>query len=490
MAGGTFIAQNKIRPGAYINFKTNKKPIPKIGTRGVVAMSLPLTWGDETDLITITHQDFEKNGQGLFAKTGLSATGEESLPIRLALQNANKVLLFRNNQRETGTIEGSVRAYGESTSMGGLADGMIMGEAKYAGTLGNQIRVRIAKPYPLTYRTSRRARDVDTIYTDEDGKETILDSQRINDIKSGSKPLMDNDFVTFTFAEDFDWDDIPDTPVIISLEGGKDGEARYTMWEEVGSVAEALLSKNEWNVYVGYLESIWDFRENEGKKVQNVIAREFSVEGNINYEGTIYITQGIITKDGTEISKENFAAYIAGMTAGAEINQSNTYHVIEEAVDILEDEIPSHLVWEKGYTLEEALQNGAMMLSRRQDGAIVIEKDINSLHTFEDDNQYKDYSFTKNRVIRTLDEINNSIRLLFEKSYIGKVDNTEEGRNIFKADLINYLKLLQSMNCIQNFDAGADIEILAGNEIDELVVNLSIQPVDAMEKLYMTVTVG
>ena len=478
MAGGTFIAQNKIRPGAYINFKTNKKPIPKIGTRGVVAMSLPLTWGDKTDLITITHHDFEKNGQELFAKTGLSATGEESLPIRLALQNANKVLLFRNNrQRINISEEALAHANGESTSSGGLADGMIRGGAKYAGTLGNQIHVEIYKPN--IYGVSSRARDVDTIYTDEDGKETILDRQRVNDSKSGSKPLMDNDFVTFTFAEDFDWDDIPNTLTIIRLEGGKDGVVGGNEGE---IVQKELLSKNEWNVYVGHLQFIKDFRENEGKKVQNVIAREFSVERNPDYEGTIYITQGIITKDGTEISKENFAAYIAGMAAGAEINQSNTYHVIEEAVDILE--------WEKGYTMEEALQNGAMMLSRRQDGVIVIEKDINSLHTFEDDNQYKDYSFTKNRVIRTLDEINNSTRLLFEKSYIGKVDNTEEGRNIFKADLINYLKLLQSMNCIQNFDAGADIEILAGNEIDELVVNLSIQPVDAMEKLYMTVTVG
>lgn len=481
MAGGTFIAQNKIRPGAYINFKTNKKPIPKIGTRGVVAMSLPLTWGDEMDLITITHRDFEKNGRGLFAKTGLSATGEESLPIRLALQNANKVLLFRNNQQgiDPGE-EGLVRAYGEFTYSRGLAERRIVVEAKYAGTLGNRIQVQIIRPF--IYGMDPLVRDVVTIYTDEDGKETILDRQRINDIKSGNKPLRDNDFVTFKVAEDIDWDYIPDDVIIFNLEGGEDGAVEINIPKE-------LLSKHEWNVYVGELYAIKDFRENEGKKVQNVIT-EAPFEHTIDYEGTIYITQGIITKDGTEISKENFAAYIAGMTAGAEINQSNTYHVIEEAVDILEDEIDSHSVWKRGYTMEEALQNGIMMLSRRQDGVIVIEKDINSLHTFEGDNQYKDYSFTKNRVIRTLDEINNSTRLLFEKSYIGKVDNTEEGRNIFKADLINYLKLLQSMNCIQNFDAGADIEILAGNEIDELVVNLSIQPVDAMEKLYMTVTVG
>ncbi len=128
-----------------------------------------------------------------------------------------------------------------------------------------------------------------------------------------------------------------------------------------------------------------------------------------------------------------------------------------------------------------------MVLSTRQDGVIVIEQDINTLHTFTPD---KGYAFSKNRVIRTLDEINNSTALLFERSYIGKVDNNEDGRNIFKSDVISYLNMLQSIAAIQNFDSAKDIQVYAGEAIDAVVVDLAIQPVDSMEKLYMTVMVG
>ena len=65
----------------------------------------------------------------------------------------------------------------------------------------------------------------------------------------------------------------------------------------------------------------------------------------------------------------------------------------------------------------------------------------------------------------------------------------DNGRNLFKADIIDYLNKLQNMAAVQNFDSTTDIEVLAGEAIDAVVVNLAIQPVDAMEKLYMTVNV-
>ena len=49
---------------------------------------------------------------------------------------------------------------------------------------------------------------------------------------------------------------------------------------------------------------------------------------------------------------------------------------------------------------------------------------------------------------------------------------------------------LQKMNAIQNFSGAADISVYAGADIDAVVVELAVQPVDAMEKLYMTVLVG
>ena len=118
-----------------------------------------------------------------------------------------------------------------------------------------------------------------------------------------------------------------------------------------------------------------------------------------------------------------------------------------------------------------------------------IEKDINTLHSPYPSADVN-YSFTKNRVIRTLDGINNDIKALFEETFIGKVDNNGDGRNVFKASVISYLLTLQDMAAITEFNSATDIEVLAGNEIDSVVVNLAVKPVDSMEKLYMTVYVN
>ena len=45
MAGGTWLSQNKTRPGAYINFKAVPKSKMTVGDRGIVAICLPLSWG-------------------------------------------------------------------------------------------------------------------------------------------------------------------------------------------------------------------------------------------------------------------------------------------------------------------------------------------------------------------------------------------------------------------------------------------------------------
>ena len=53
MAGGTWLSQNKVRPGAYINFKAVPKSSMTVGDRGIVAIGLSLNWGKENDLIEV-----------------------------------------------------------------------------------------------------------------------------------------------------------------------------------------------------------------------------------------------------------------------------------------------------------------------------------------------------------------------------------------------------------------------------------------------------
>ncbi|MDZ4957290.1 phage tail sheath protein, partial [Clostridium perfringens] len=53
MAGGTWEKQNKIRPGAYINFGSKNQPPSPIGDRGIATLPLMLPGGPEKQIITI-----------------------------------------------------------------------------------------------------------------------------------------------------------------------------------------------------------------------------------------------------------------------------------------------------------------------------------------------------------------------------------------------------------------------------------------------------
>ena len=77
----------------------------------------------------------------------------------------------------------------------------------------------------------------------------------------------------------------------------------------------------------------------------------------------------------------------------------------------------------------------------------------------------------------------------FSNYFLGKVDNNEDGRALLRAWIIGYLNTMQGNNGIQNFTA-EDVEVLPGNNIDSVLVNVAIQPVDSIEKVYMLVTVS
>ena len=45
------------------------------------------------------------------------------------------------------------------------------------------------------------------------------------------------------------------------------------------------------------------------------------------------------------------------------------------------------------------------------------------------------------------------------------------------------------LGAVQNFETD-DVQVSQGTELDSVVVDLVVQPVDSMEKLYMTVNVS
>ncbi len=66
LGGGTFTVQNKILPGAYINFVSASNASATYSERGVVAMPFVADWGVEGEVIEVTNEDFTKHSMTLF----------------------------------------------------------------------------------------------------------------------------------------------------------------------------------------------------------------------------------------------------------------------------------------------------------------------------------------------------------------------------------------------------------------------------------------
>ena len=214
-------------------------------------------------------------------------------------------------------------------------------------------------------------------------------------------------------------------------------------------------------------------REDEGKKIQAVVAGYPQADT----EGILSVKNGVRLEDGTELSAAQATAYAAGMTAGAQVNESNTYGSYEGAADVLERYSNSEIV--------AALQAGEWVFVPRGNG-VVVEQDIN---TFTSYTAEKGKIFSKNRPIRVMDGLAADIKKLFEERYLGKTGNSADGRSLFKAEILSYLQQLQEIGAIDGLDPAEDVEVLPGNEADAVAVRLWIRPVDSMEKLYMTVEI-
>lgn len=437
MAGGTFISMNKIRPGAYVNIVANKKFTSRIGERGTVAVPIILGWGAESEITKVTVQDMI---DGTSIKLiGTDGTDADSLSVQLALAYADTALLYRVNAS-------GVKA---SATIGNLEV-----EAKYTGTFGNKIAVSIV------------ANDTKyDVITTVEGK--VKDKQTVSTIAE----LVANDFV------EFDGTGALATNAGTLLTGGTNGTvgaSAYTNFlasldtYDFNCLAMASTVLTDANATI---TKIAEYRE-KGKYVQGVI-----IDTTANNEGLIAIKQALKMGD-TTISKSNVAILVASMTAGASVTESNTYKKIDGVTEIVDSLTDSQII--------EALENGYFVFSLRQDGAIVVEKDINTLHEY---NSTRSNMFSKNRVIRTIDEIARTLCLDFETNYIGKVTNNEKNRSIYKTSVMNVLKQFAQLECID--PVGTDeVEVLAGQDIDSVILNLSIKPADSMEKLYVTLNIN
>ena len=255
---------------------------------------------------------------------------------------------------------------------------------------------------------------------------------------------------------------------------------------EVVDAALAKLMTEEFNVLVyPYDGTTYDpnkatiktwidtMRSEEGVNIQAVMANFVGDD-----EAIINVTQGVKMSDGTDLTPAQCTAWVGGVSAGANINQSNTGRKYVGAIDV----VPRMTKTE----METAITAGEWIFKVDAAQNVTAGYDINSLTTVTVD---KGKQFTKNRVIRTIDGINNDITEIFESNYVGKINNNADGRSLLRASLIEYFNELQKLNAIQNFTP-EDVAVNPGKDSDAVIIDCFIQPVDSVEKIYITVNLA
>lgn len=214
-------------------------------------------------------------------------------------------------------------------------------------------------------------------------------------------------------------------------------------------------------------------RDDEGVWCSAVLANHVA-----DSEAVINVAQGLKPSATESLTAAEATAWVGGATAGASITTSNTSKTVTGMIDVSPRMTRSEM--------EAAITAGKFIFKVDSAQNVTVVYDINSLTTTT---VAKGEMFKKNRVIRTLDGIQNDITSIFEASYIGKSNNTADGRLLFKSALVDYFTALQNMGAIQNFETD-DITVEAGTAIDAVLVTANIQPVDSVEKIYITVNLS
>lgn len=183
----------------------------------------------------------------------------------------------------------------------------------------------------------------------------------------------------------------------------------------------------------------------------------------------MYLSLCVNSVDGDD-SLTAFA--LACVEAGASWNESATMSDfgLDGALDeALSDE-----------DLETAIENGIMAIMKRVDGALCICKDINT----RSKNSAIPEQLGKNRAVRLIETLRNTLRSLWETQYAGKVHNDETGRLLWKSKVCEVLNEFVAGHGIEQYESD-DIVVAAGEKSDEVIMTIPLQFIDSAELVYV-----
>lgn len=548
MAGGTWVDQNKLRPGVYINYKSAPSSLATMGERGVVSIARVLDWGERGRFYTIADpSDCEQFGHAI--------TDDECLFVRQILlgsnrtQGASKILLW--------SLETS--AGGAAASKTFTAGGSITVTAKQEGPSGNALSFRIRVAGDGQTLNEFTLWNGDTLVATSNGGST---SGSVSDIISGLSSDI-TALVTVTgsgiLSQGCDQ---------TSLSGGYIGALKSTATlgnlvataKYVGTFGNRLSVVITAGTSSNYIvQTLLDGQAVDSQVVSAIsglVSNDY-----IDWSGTgaLAVNTGVALTGGTngEAGIANYSAYLDAL----EVEQFNVViydgdnattqeafvsfvkrlsnnegakcqcvvsnmspnpdnecviNCYPQSLTLSDGSVLSagQMTWwvggaEAGANVNESLTYARhpnavdfspKLSSSAQDAAITagqiafiankgnvqVLTDINSFRTYAVE---KGKAFSKNRVVRTVFGLCNDIYDDFSQHFIGSVDNDEEGRKSLKGEILGLMNRYQGIRALQNVEAD-DVTVLKGVDSDAVVIEIYCQPVDSVEKIYVNITIS
>lgn len=442
MPGGTWTSQNKVRPGVYIRFTSTRGLGLTVGERGTVAICEPMSWGPVGTVQTV------EAGADTTPFCGYDITSPEAMFLQQIFlgtnrtDGANTVLLYRP------TASGSAKA--------SATTGVLTATALYPGVRGNDITVVITEEVDA---------ETFTVSTVVDGN--IVDEQTgITNVSD----LVANAWVTWS------GDGAVTATVGTPLTGGNDGTVEASAYSTFLTAIEPykfdilIYDGSDPTVQTAMVSFIKRMNDDNGQYCQ-LVGANFT---NPDSRYVINVMSPVTLADGTELTMQQVCWWVGGAEAGAMYNQALTNATYPNAV--------ATTMLTNSQVI--AALNGGQLVLTADNGRVYVEQDIDSLVTYTPDITEV---YRYNRTMRLCNTIANDLYQQFSQNYIGVVNNNEQGRAQFHAAIVGYLLEIQANQGIKNFEA-SDVEVLPGTAINAILVNLSIQPVGSVEKIYITIS--
>lgn len=432
LGGGTFVAQNKKLPGAYINFVSQAGVSAELSGRGICTMPLELDWGADDEVFAVSGEQFQKEGLRLF---GYGADHEKMKGLRDLFLNARMLYAYRVNS-------GGAKAEND------------FAQALHSGVRGNDLKIVIQ-----ANGDQEGLFDVGTYLGT-----VIVDLQTVKN----AQELAENGYVRF--KPDVTLAETAAAPLSGGTNKAADSQAHQKYLDKIQSYSFNTMgvTATEEAVLRQYMDFNKRLRDEMGIKFQMV---GYHAAG--DYMGIINVENKTLD-EGWPVS--SLVYWVTGAQCGCEVNKSVQNKKYDGCFAVDTDYTQNRLA--------QCIDGGEFVLHRVNSEIRVLE-DINSMVTVTEEcgSVFKD-----NQTVRVIDQLGNDDAMVFNTKYLGVVPNKASGRISLWSDLKKLREHLQTLGAIENF-TDADIAVEQGEDKRTVVVTGSIQVVNAMGRLYMTTIV-